>query len=114
VKLRSKGRDVRVEVRPNHMLIPKSKTGKPRTIPLSYVAKEIFAELLGDESGSDYVFANPDTGRTYTNVGKAVAAACRDAGIQDLTFHDLRHTPASSLKLASTQSRGGISWDTAR
>ena len=92
VKLRSKGQDVKVEVRPNHVLIPKSKNGKPRTIPLSNVAKDIFADLLADEVGSDYVFANPDTGRPYTNVGKAFGAACREAGIQDLTFHDLRHT----------------------
>lgn len=33
--------------------------------------------------------------RPYTNVGKAFGVACREAGIQDLTFHDLRHTFAS-------------------
>ena len=71
VKLRSKGQDVKVEVRPNHVLIPKSKNGKPRTISLSNVAKDILADLLSDEAGFDYVFANPDTGRPYTNVGKA-------------------------------------------
>ena len=100
VKLRSKGQDVKVEVRPNHVLIPKSKNGKPRTIPLSNLAKDIFADLLDDEAGFDYVFANPDTGRPYTNVGKAFGAACREAGIQDLTFHDLRHTFASRLREA--------------
>ena len=46
------------------------------------------------------MFANPDTGRPYTNVGKAFGAACREAGIQDLTFHDLRHTFASRLREA--------------
>ena len=50
VKLRSKGQNVRVEVRPNHVLIPKSKNGKPRTIPLSNLAKAIFVELLDYES----------------------------------------------------------------
>ena len=69
VKLRSKGQDVKIEVRPNHVLIRKSKNEKPRKIPLSNVAKEIFAHLLADEAGFDYVFANPDTGRPYTNVG---------------------------------------------
>jgi len=98
VKLRSKGQDLKVEVRTNHVLIPKSKNGKPRTIPLSSVAKGILSELLADESTSDYVFANPDTGMPYTNIGKSFAAACNDAGIEDLTFHDLRHTFASRLK----------------
>src|SRR5258708_1853972 len=100
VKLRSKGQDLRVEVRPNHVLIPKSTNGRPRTIPLSSVAKGIVFELLADESTSDYVFANPDTGKPYTNIGKSFAAACDVAGIEDLTFHDLRHTFASRLKEA--------------
>jgi integrase len=100
VKLRSKGQNLKVEVRPNHVLIPKSKNGKPRTIPLSNLAREIVAELLAEESESDYIFANPDTGRPYTNVGRAFTAACKSAGIQDLTFHDLRHTFASRLREA--------------
>ena len=100
VKLRSKGQDLRFEVRPNHVLIPKSKNGKPRTIPLSSVANGIFFELLADESTSEYVFANPNTGKPYTNIGKSFAAACEDAGIEDLTFHDLRHTFASRLREA--------------
>ena len=114
VKVRSKGRDVRVEVRPNHVLIPKSKSGKPRTIPLS-IARYIFAQQLTDEPNSEYIFANPDTGRPYTNVGKAFAAACKEAGIEDLTFHDLRHTFASRLREAGvTRSPDGIYWDIAR
>lgn len=100
VKLRSKGQDVKVEVRPNHVLIPKSKNGKPRTIPLSSVARDVFTGLLSDESTSEYVFANPDTSKPYTDVGKLFAKACADAGIEDLTFHDLRHTFASRLREA--------------
>ena len=38
--------------------------------------------------------------RPYTNVGKAFTAACKEAGIEDLTFHDLRHTFASRLREA--------------
>ena len=100
VKVRSKGQDVKVEVRPNHILIPKSKNGKPRTVPLSNIARGVFVDLLADEASSEYVFANPVTGRPYTNVGKAFAAACKEAGIEDLTFHDLRHTFASRLREA--------------
>jgi len=100
VMLRSKGQDLKVEVRPNHVLIPKSKNGKPRTIPLSSVARNVFADLLSDESTSEYVFANPDTNRPYTDIGKLFAKACADAGIEDLTFHDLRHTFASRLREA--------------
>lgn len=100
VKLRSKGQDLKVEIRPNHVLIPKSKNGKPRTIPLSSVARDTFVELLANESTSDYVFVNPDTGRPFTDIGRLFGKACEDAGIEDLTFHDLRHTFASRLREA--------------
>jgi integrase len=100
VKLRSNGQDLKVEVRPNHVLIPKSKNGKPRTIPLSSVARGVFTELLADEFTSDYVFANPDTSKPFTDIGKLFAKGCDDAGIEDLTFHDLRHTFASRLREA--------------
>jgi len=99
-KVRSKGQDVKVEVRPNHVLIPKSKNGKPRTLPLSSVARDIFSELFAEQSTSDYVFANADTGKPFTDIGRVFAKACVDAGIEDLTFHDLRHTFASRLREA--------------
>ncbi len=56
--------------------------------------------LLADESTSDYVFAIPDTLKPYTNTGKSFAVARKDAGMEDLTFHDLRHTFASRLREA--------------
>lgn len=39
-----------------------------------------------------YVFANPKTGKPYAKFGKAFAAACQEAAVEDLTFHDLEHT----------------------
>jgi integrase len=49
------------------------------------------------QSSTDYVFANSATGQPYTDVKKAFAHACRDAGIKDLRFHDLRHTFGTRL-----------------
>ena len=59
-----------------------------------------FAELLAEESASDYVFANVDTGKPFTDIGRVFAKACADVAIEDLTFHDLRHTFASRLREA--------------
>jgi len=71
VKVRSKGQDVKVEVRPNHILIPKSKNGKPRTVPLSNIARGVFVDLLADEANSEYVFANHSRSQISTNNGPA-------------------------------------------
>lgn len=43
------------------------------------------------------MFTNPDTGEPYTRIKRAFSTACERAGIEDLRFHDLRHTFASRL-----------------
>ena len=51
-------------------------------------------EQAGD---AEYVFTNPDTGTRYTDIKKSFSAACREAGITNFTFHDLRHTFGTRL-----------------
>lgn len=40
---------------------------------------------------------NPDTGTRYTEVKRSFATACREAGINDFSVHDLRHTFGTRL-----------------
>jgi len=47
-----------------------------------------------------YVFFDTMTGKPYQDVKRSFSTACRQAGIHDFHFHDLRHTFASHLIMA--------------
>ncbi|MFH1723132.1 MAG: site-specific integrase [Elusimicrobiota bacterium] len=66
----------------------KSKSGKPREIPIAGKLRDVLAELIPRASGS--VFGFP-----YITLRRLFARALREAGIHSFRFHDLRHTFAS-------------------
>jgi len=79
----------------NHYLFLKqTKSNRPRKIPMSgfvaYVLRAI--KRIGE-----FVFVNPKTGRPLSDLQTGFKAACRNAGISDLRFHDLRHTAATYM-----------------
>ena len=39
-------------------------------------------------------------GKPFDDIKRAVKAACTKAGLQDFTFHDLRHCATNDLRLA--------------
>ena len=47
-----------------------------------------------------YLFTNSRTGKPVHDIKKGFRAACLAAGLDDFTFHDLRHTFATRLKEA--------------
>lgn len=73
-----------------------TKSSTPRRVPLSARAFETVRELLERRSRprSSYLFCKPN-GTRIGNPKKAFEGACRRAAIDDLHFHDLRHTFAS-------------------
>ena len=46
---------------------------------------------------SEYVFANPETGRPVVCIKRAFEKALENAGIEDFRFHDTRHTAATRM-----------------
>lgn len=72
-------------------LLPETKNGTARTVPLSRVAVEVLEGLPRSLDGR--VFPT-----TYNAICKmAFPRACKRAGIEGLHFHDLRHEATSRL-----------------
>ncbi len=86
-----------VNIKPEHIIgeyhnllfIPDTKTGIPRTIPLSTKAQEDINKLLYATNGISILKPH--------SVSQAFLRACKRHGISDLRFHDLRHEATSQF-----------------
>ncbi|MES3047160.1 site-specific integrase [Sphingomonas faeni] len=77
-------------------LIPTSKTGKHRYVPLSQAAIDI---LLGLHrvGRCPFLLPNPKTLKPFTEIKHGWQKARDDAGLPGLRIHDLRHSAASFM-----------------
>ncbi|ALG69252.2 tyrosine-type recombinase/integrase [Beggiatoa leptomitoformis] len=74
----------------------KTKSGKPRTVPLNQIALFALSELQRCRNGR---FVFQIEGRAIRDIKRSFASVCRLAGIVDCTPHTLRHTFASWLAI---------------
>jgi integrase len=78
------------------LLVPISKTGRPRTIALCASAMSLL-EGLRRSAESEYIFPSPITGRPSPSLHFPWRRIKRRAGLTGLRLHDLRHSFASFL-----------------
>lgn len=83
-----------VNVQNGYIELLKTKTNKPRKIPISKKLQGVFD---GIEKTSEYVFTNPHTKQPFTNVDKAFKALKNKSSITSFCFHDFRHTAATRM-----------------
>jgi len=76
-----------------------AKNGETRGIPMTATLTETLRTLQDEVEPSAPVFRTHE-GTPYRHIAKVFGAACRRAGLTDVTFHDLRHTFASRLVMA--------------
>ena len=72
------------------LLIPETKNGTPRQVPLSTVAFGVLDALPRRLDGRVLAIH-------AASISRAFAETCKAAGIEGLTFHDLRHEATSRL-----------------
>lgn len=77
-------------------LIPMSKTGKARHVPLSTAAVDVIAALPRWD-GCPWLIPNPRTRKPFTDLKHPWQTARDAAGLPDLRIHDLRHSAASFM-----------------
>ncbi|WP_397585819.1 tyrosine-type recombinase/integrase [Sphingorhabdus sp.] len=76
--------------------IPFTKSGRPRTVPMSDGVMSVL-DTVPRIAGSPCVFPNPDTKKPYVAIHYAWDTARKRAGLKDVRMHDLRHSFASIL-----------------
>ena len=76
--------------------IPNTKAGKARIVPLSDTATALLTKLR-KKKRSPYAFANPTTLKPYKSIYYSWHTARKEAGLDDVRIHDLRHSFASFL-----------------
>lgn len=94
-------RDVHLGHDTPHVVLKKTKTDKPRTIPLPLKAKVMLTQRLecAKEAGVFCEDLNVITyeGNSVADPKKGWANACKKADVKDLTMHDIRHTYACRM-----------------
>lgn len=80
-------------------LIPETKNGTPRFVPLSKQTVAVM-EKLPRWDGCEWLIPNPKTRKPYNTIKRAWDTARKAAGMPDLRIHDLRHSFCSSAVAA--------------
>ncbi|PKN30499.1 MAG: hypothetical protein CVU64_03140 [Deltaproteobacteria bacterium HGW-Deltaproteobacteria-21] len=84
------------QIRNGFIYLEKTKTNERREIPVNDELEALFKEIRKEQGlTSEYVFTYAK--RMFSRVDRAFHGALKRAGIEDFTFHDLRHTFASHL-----------------
>jgi integrase len=59
---------------------------------MSRRVQSLFESLRDNATNTEYVFRSIRTGLKITEIKRGFTSACTEAGVHNLTFHDLRHT----------------------
>ncbi len=72
-----------------------AKSKRIRRIPINSELRKLFLKLKLTGAGNRYVLLNPLTGKPYRSFQRSWESLLKRTGIDNMRFHDLRHTFAS-------------------
>jgi len=85
-----------IDVERAEWLLPLTKNGRARRVPLSKAALAVIKELPRSKD-CPWLLPNPATGKPFDNIKRAWATACKAAGLPHLHLHDLRHAAIGAM-----------------
>ena len=85
-----------IDIAQKSWLIPDSKTGKARRVPLSGPAVQVIEDLV-EIPNCPWLVPNPETCKPYNTIKRAWDTARKEAKLPGLRIHDLRHSAASFM-----------------
>jgi integrase len=86
-----------VDFNSDRLIVTKSKSGKPRHIPMNQIVRETLLELKETSNGMLVFESKRNPGHPILDPKKGFKAALKDAEIENFRFHDLRHTAGTRL-----------------
>jgi integrase len=86
-----------VDFETKEITIVETKDDEDRVVPMNPILFDLLMTLKSQDGNSEYVFTNPRTRRHYVEIKRTFVSSCKKADVEDLHFHDLRHTYASRL-----------------
>lgn len=86
-----------VDFNKNEISALSTKNGKKHTIPMSKKLRSTLLEMYKTSFQNKYVFTNPLTSTKYVDIKKTFKSVCNLAKVENLRFHDLRHTGATRM-----------------
>jgi integrase len=89
-----------IDFEENYIYLPQThtKSQKSRKIPINEIVRRILLERKLLSGGSQFVFPSEESKTGHLNwLKRSFTTACKNAKIEDLRFHDLRHTAATRL-----------------
>jgi integrase len=84
-----------------HIQLRDTKTGDNRKVPLTKELVAFLRQIIKDYShGTEFVFFNPEKKKPYFEFKGQWRNACKRAGIDNLHYHDLKHTFCTRMSAA--------------